>query len=350
MKAMDRTRTLLAALLACVLLAGLAGCGSAGGSADHAMTEETTAAYEDGDYAAGMTAPEAKAEDAGGTAGSDQGKDAVPADLSQMKIVYTGSVAIDSTEYDQTVRDIRALIDQYHCIVERANESNYDQSWRDAAYNTSAREYSWTLRVPSGQFSDLMDSFGTVHGHISSKNQDAEDLTRQYRDNESRIASLKAQESRLLAFMEEAESISEMLEIEDRLSDVRYELEQLQNRNNDIDLMAQYSTLTVRVTEVVEYSSAGLSFGQRVAQAWSTSGNGFVHALQGLIILVIWLLPWLAIAAVVLMILFLTRNRRADRRARRQEAKRQKAEAKRAARAGAAPEKKDRPADEDRLL
>ena len=91
--------------------------------------------------------------------------------------------------------------------------------------------------------------------------------------------------------------------------------------------MANWSTLTVRVSEVAAYSGDGLSFPQRVAQAWSTSGTGFVRAVQGILIAVIWLLPWLVIAGVVALILYLTRNKRAVRREARREAKRLKAEA-----------------------
>ena len=307
---MKRFSLLLAAL---ILL--LAGCG---GSADYHSSAAVT--EEEAGYEAGF------ADDSNGTAYGAEGEEA-PADAAGLKLVYTGYVSIQSTEYDATVTDIKALIAEYHCIVESADESNYDSGWRDTAYNTSARNFEWVIRVPSDSFAELMDRMGTVHGHVESKNQSTEDMTKRFRDNEGRIASLKVQEERLLSFMESAETISDMMEIEDRLSEVRYELEQLQNANNDIDFMARYSKLTVRVHEVVDYDTAGMSFGQRVVQAFSTSSSTFVRVVQVLIILLIWLLPYLAIAAVVVLILFLTRDKRAAKRAVRKEKRRQKKEA-----------------------
>ena len=306
-----------------LLLAGLflllSGCGGSYESHDSsaAYTEEAA------EYESGFVSDEYAS---GGTAGGGS-TEAQPAETAGLKLVYTGYVSIQSTEYDATVADVKALITEYRCIVESADESNYDTGWRDAAYNTSARDFEWVIRVPSDSFQELMERFGAVHGHVESKNQSAEDMTKRFRDNESRIASLKAQEERLLSFMENAETISETLEIEDRLSEVRYELEQLQNANNDIDFMAQYSKLTVRVHEVVDYDTAGMSFGQRVVQAFSTSSSTFVRVVQVLIILLIWLLPYLAIAAVVVLILFLTRDKRAAKRAVRKEKRRQKKEA-----------------------
>ena len=317
---MKRNRSLSLLLLCALVLALLAGCGgraASGGKDSYTETEAEEA------YDAGMTSTENTAAPASPASGDGEGSGApLPGGL---KLVYTGSVTIDSTDYDATVADVRKLIADYGCLVEQANESDYDRTWRDSA--SSVREHTWTLRVPSEKFSALLESFGTVHGHVSDKNQSARDMTKQYRDNESRIASLKAQETRLLAFMDQAASISELMEVEDRLSEVRYELEQLQNDNNTIDQMANWSTLTVRVSEVAAYSGDGLSFPQRVAQAWSTSGTGFVRAVQGIVIAVIWLLPWLVIAGVVVLILYLTRNKRAVRREARREAKRLKAEA-----------------------
>ena len=225
---MKRNRSLSLLLLCALVLALLAGCGgsAASGGKDSYTEVEAEEAYD-----AGMTSTENTAAPASPASGDGEGSgDPLPGGL---KLVYTGSVTIDSTDYDATVADVRKLIADYGCLVEQANESDYDRTWRDAA--SSVREHTWTLRVPSEKFSALLESFGTVHGHVSDKNQSARDMTKQYRDNESRIASLKAQETRLLAFMDQAASISELMEVEDRLSEVRYELEQLQNDNNTID-------------------------------------------------------------------------------------------------------------------
>lgn len=308
-------KRLVSILLTGVLLACLlAGCGGS--------------ASPDDSYAAAERTEEAVEEESGSGFSDSGTTDSAPAgegtDLSGLKLVYTGSVSVQSTEYEATVADIKALIKEFGCIVETANESDYNTGWRDVGYQASAREYRWTLRVPSEKFSAMMDKLGTVHGHIESKDQSAEDMTKQFRDNEGRISALKAQEQRLLSFMEEAKTVSETLEIEDRLTEVRYELEQLQTANNDIDFMAKYSKLTVRVHEVVDYDTTGMSFAQRVNQAFSDSSHGFVRVVQGLVIALIWLLPYLAIAAVVVLILFLTRDRRAVRRALRQEKRREK--------------------------
>ena len=77
--------------------------------------------------------------------------------------------------------------------------------------------------------------------------------------------------------------------------------------------------ITLTVNEVVDYDTTGMSFGQRVVQAFSNSTSGFVHVIQGIIILVILLLPYLIIAAIVGIILVATRSKREAARSKKKE-------------------------------
>lgn len=318
-------RKALYPLAACLLAALLtAGCG--GGAAD-------AEAYEPAEEEAGFTqsagymSAESRDADEEGAASDSRESGGTAADSAApdaRKLVYTGSVSIDTTEYDRTVADIRDLIARYDCLIAEAQETDSDTSWRDPDRGASARRFDWTLRVPSDRFDELMTGIGAVHGHINSRSQSASDLTKTYRDNETEIAALQVQEARLLQFMEEAQSVSELLEIEDRLSDVRLELEYLKNANNTIDSQVQYSTVSVYVSEVLQYETAGMSFGQRLSQAFSDSTSGFVRVIQGSAVLLVLLLPYLAIAAAVVLILYLTRDRRAARKQRRKEARLQR--------------------------
>ncbi len=302
-----------AALVLVLVITLMAGCGTRQNSSASSYGESTPS---ESGFNAGAQSDQALPEEEK-EASAPESADVTSAD--NQKITYSGSVVIETTDYDAAVSDIKALISGYDCLVGASDEYNDDQSWRDDTVDSSARTCSWTILVPSERFSDMMDSIGTIHGHVRSKRQDSDNLTRQYHDTESRIAALKVQEQRLLSFMEEADNVSDLLEIEDRLSEVRYELETLQNQNNSIDFQVQYATLQISLEEVADYDSTGLSFGQRVSHAFSDSGSSFTHAVQGLIILLILLLPYLVIAGVVVLVLFATRNRRARRRMERRQ-------------------------------
>ena len=333
---MNRKTGFAAALSLALLLSLAAGYGSGGRDAareDGGSSQAQSTAAGDG-YFGGLSPDEAPAEEeeavpeepASPAPDAETGTEApssgdVP--LSGRKIVYSGSVYVETLEYDAAVRDLNDLIAKNDCIVSASEETNRGGS------DAPARSGSWTILVPAGRFFEVMDSVGTIHGEVRSRSQESEDLTRRYHDTETRIAALEVQERRLLSLMEEAASVSDLLEIEDRLTDVRYELEELRNRNSGIDLQVRYSTLRIALEEVTAYDAGGRSFGGRIAQAFSSSAAGFVDTVQDLAVLIVVLLPSLAVAAAVAAVLFATRERRARRRADRKERRRRKAEAKR---------------------
>ncbi len=95
-------------------------------------------------------------------------------------------------------------------------------------YGTSGRTLYLTARIPaelSDQFVGQLGSLGTM----VSQSESAEDITLRYTDTESRIASLKTEQERLLALLDKADSLDSIITLESRLTEVRYELENYQS-------------------------------------------------------------------------------------------------------------------------
>ncbi len=67
---------------------------------------------------------------------------------------------------------------------------------------------------------------------MTSQSESAEDVTLQYTDTESRIASLKNEQERLNALLEKADTLENIFKLEERLTEVRYELENYQSPKN----------------------------------------------------------------------------------------------------------------------
>ena len=85
---------------------------------------------------------------------------------------------------------------------------------------------------------------------------------------------LKTEQSRLLELMEQAETMSDLLEIEDRLTDVNYELDRYTSRLRTMDNQVDYATVYLSVQEVKEYTP--------VQELWKKISTGFVSSLKGL--------------------------------------------------------------------
>lgn len=111
--------------------------------------------------------------------------------------------------------------------------------------------------------------------------------------------------------METAETIDEMLAIEDRLTDVQNELQILRNRLSEMDTDVAYSTVNLTIREVIEYTPEvdpvkTLTFGDRLKNTLEESWDTFTDFLEGLLFFVIRATPiLLVIGAISLGIMFI---------------------------------------------
>ena len=232
---------MLAVLLAAALLA--AGCGGSGKDAG----AETTAATADTSSSSmmAMGAPEeavAESEAVNGQIASSSGIDSV--DTTAQKLIKTVNLTMQTREFDTLLENIQAKTAECGGYVEQSDISGLSY------YNTNGYRYAWlTLRIPA----DRLDEFVTIVsglGNVTSKNESVEDVTLQYVDVESHIEALETEQARLLELMEQAETMEDIISIESRLSEIRYELQSYESRLRTYDNQVNYSTVTVSIDEV----------------------------------------------------------------------------------------------------
>ena len=234
----------MAAVMA-VLLA--AGCGGAGDSTSAvSQSSGNGAAYDTAAPEEGWTEEEVAestelAAD-GGQITASTGIDGV--ESSKQKLIKTVSLTMETREFDTLLENIQAKTAECGGYVESSEISGLSY------YNTNGYRYAWmALRIPAGR----LDEFITVVsglGNVTSKNESVQDVTLQYVDVESHIAALETEESRLLELMEQAESMEDIITIESRLSEIRYELQSYESRLRTYDNQVDYSTVTVSIDEV----------------------------------------------------------------------------------------------------
>ena len=104
---------------------------------------------------------------------------------------------------------------------------------------------SLTLRVPAAAFDRAMAALRALAAEVLAEQVTARDVTEEYTDLDARIRNLRAAETQLLALVEQAETVDELLKVEKRLAEVRGEIEQLQGRLNV--LVDRIALATIRV-------------------------------------------------------------------------------------------------------
>ena len=307
----------LSLLLALLMTLSLCACGAGSKSASYEYASEAPAAatYMSADMAAeeagygGFSAAE------GANTAGDPGSDAPETDPS--KIIYSASATVETTDFDGSIAKLLALVEENKGWVEASSMSgaNYRSIARGSSYNRSA---SYTLRIPSDKFELLMGSLSQI-GNVPYSHTYTENVTSQYYDTQARLTAYQTQETRLLEMMEKAETVSDVIAIEEKLTELRYQIESLQSALKNWDRQVAYSTLDLEVQEVVEYTpESRMSYGQELALALCSGLKRTGEFFKDLLLAIVGALPALVILAVVLAILIpVWKKRRKARKARK---------------------------------
>ena len=289
-----KTKKYVSLLLCALLLMGLlTGCGSG----SKAMT--SAASY---DMAVAEEAPAAM-NAAGGTL-TDSGVSGSTVLPQSRKWIVTVYLSAETEDLDALTAALDETIAALNGYVE--DQSVYNGSTYS---NRRYRNASLTVRIPAEDVDQFTQQVAGI-ANVVSKETNRQDVTLSYVATESRMTALQTEETRLLELMAQAETMSDLLEIEARLTDVRYELESVTSQLRLYDNQIDYATIYLTISEVQEYTPV------EEPTLWERISGGFRDSLKGLgnglLDLMVWLIvssPYLVVIAVIVLIVVLLAKR-----------------------------------------
>ena len=265
------------------LCLGLTACGaSAAGGKNEAETVMETAA------AAGDTNGETVTE--GGDSLTS------PASLSSpqtagRKLIRNVDLWAETEDFEGLLRSIHEQVSSLSGYVEQSDVSG-SSIQRDS--RPSRRHASITARIPA----DQLDSFLQVvedQANVTERSETATDVTLQYSDLESRKKTLTTEQERIWALLEKADTLEAVIALEERLSEIRYQLESMESQLKLYDNQVDYSTVSIHISEVAVYTPTGSqSVGARIQDGFKRNLTSVKTAVVDLFVLVASTLPiWL---------------------------------------------------------
>lgn len=217
------------------------------------------------------------------------------------KIIYTSSLKIETTEYDNSISSLERLVDEYEGFIQSSKVETRVQTGR----SSSLRRATYTIRIPAERRLSFISSSGNV-GKIVLNETRGDDVTDQFFDTQARLDSLEVQETRLIQLMEEASNLSDILDIEDRLSQVRYEIEYLTGTLSKLSALVSLSTVNVEITEVREITEPSPdTFWGEIQDTFRSSVFALVRTLRVIALGVVAIFPFIALIFVLVFILVL---------------------------------------------
>ena len=119
-----------------------------------------------------------------------------------------------------------------------------DLAVEHGGYIGKQTDSSVTLRVPSSHFRTVMRELEKL-GDVLHRSVNAQDVSEKYFDLKVRLKSLLATRDRLQKFLDRAKTIDEVLRVEQELTRLNTQIDQVQGRMRYLSAQSAYSTITL---------------------------------------------------------------------------------------------------------
>jgi hypothetical protein len=291
-----KVRKVLSILMILAVLLAVTGCGGAAKAENSAQMVPgaifDSAADSDGriHYGAEVPEEELKMESGSTTTALPEGR----------KLIRTIDIQAETEDLNPLLESVNSSISQLGGYVQSKNQHNGSAY---SGYRT--RRVSMTIRIPA-ELADKFVATVSANANVVSSNETLDDVTLQYVDTESQVKALETEQEQLLELLDQAKSLEDILKIQDRLTQVRYELERYASRLRTLDNQIDYATIYLYIEEVQEYTPiAEKTVWQRIADGFSDSVEDLGESLVDLFVWLIVSSPFILVYGGIAAALFL---------------------------------------------
>ncbi|MDD3853600.1 MAG: DUF4349 domain-containing protein [Syntrophomonadaceae bacterium] len=232
----------------------------------------------------------------------------LPADGAIRTPVSAERKMIQNADLTLQVKDVPATVDRIS-----------DLTVKTGGYLVNSRQYryedkisaSLSVKVPADKLTATVETI-SGYGELSDKTISTEDVTEEYYDAQARLTVLEAKEVRLLALLEKANTITDMVSVEKELGTVRSNIEVIKGRLKYLKNATSFSTVNITLEQALPGSLKAPQ--GTLGKAWQgliTSLNTLIDFGSGLIVFLVVILPWVALIGLFFyLIRYLYRRRK----------------------------------------
>jgi len=179
------------------------------------------------------------------------------------RIIRTGELSVETDTPEVAASKLAALADAKGGFVTSSETSRWNDS--DGAETVSTTV---VFRVPVRAFDDVLAVVRALGTRVSNEKVTGQDVTEEYVDVEARVRAQRAVEEQYLGVLREAKTIPDILAVEQKLGEVRTEIERAEGRRRFVESQTSLSTITVHVARhLAAIDTSGPGFGRSVRQA-----------------------------------------------------------------------------------
>jgi hypothetical protein len=188
------------------------------------------------------------------------------------KIIKDGRLGIRVKNLEKTKSRIDTLVNYYggYYDYDKLNNTDYESS------------YNLKIRIPAPGFEAFIKWIESGEGEILYKEINARDVTDEFIDLETRLENKRHYLSRYNDLLKKANSVKEILEIEEKIRSLEEEIESTTGRLNYMADLVDYSTLDLTISKQKEFKFIAVDhdrFSERLKQSLSKGWFGLINFL-----------------------------------------------------------------------
>ena len=197
-----------------------------------------------------------------------------------VKLIFRAWLHLQTLDFAQAEKDLNQLVEKYGGYFESVytdNGSYYS--------NYSYLSGSYTVRVPAENYDRFLSAVGNTC-HVVNLNKTTEDVGLQYSDTQMRLQTEKTKQERLLTLLSQATEMTDIIQLENAISDCQYQIDSLTSTINRYDSLIGFSTVQIELEQVERLGSAITeeeTFWQRLGSNFKEGLEDFGYGVQDLV-------------------------------------------------------------------
>jgi hypothetical protein len=188
------------------------------------------------------------------------------------------TINVSSGTFDAKLAAVRALVQ-----LEQGFISGTDAQASPANPNDQIRSGVISFMVPAAKFDDTIDQLSKL-GKVQNEHISGNDVSAQYVDLQARLANEEAQRNAMLALLGKAQSVSDIIAVQNQLGQITQQIEQLKGQIAYIEHNTTYSTVSVAVAEAGAPAQSTPTDNWGFASALADAAHNFVTTINYIIV------------------------------------------------------------------
>jgi hypothetical protein len=220
-------------------------------------------------------------------------------DAKPRKIIYNANAVLVVDDFDTASKELKDLVKRQGAMIAKDDINTSPNSRRSG---------SWTIRVPVDHFDAFMDEVAKI-GELHQRTLDSRDITDEYYDLEARIKNKVARQEALREMLKKrTDKVEDLLAVDRELAKVTEDIEVAKGQLQRWTKQTDFATVVLKMQDRRDYvppPPTSPTFSTTLSRSWNDSVDGLSSFLKGLVIVVVFLVPWLPVIAVVVLPFYL---------------------------------------------